>query len=186
MCTLKRLHTIPHIQAKNSPALTSNITSLTMSPPVVFRVSSMARTNPGNPQPLGAVDPTLYGTTGLCLIPEGLRYLDSNRVWVVPFFHAFYYGVIKRLFEITFPVPGAAAPKEYAEVSAQLPLLQPPFLNRVMVNTPEELKPSSAARKLIAARLGRIVSPSSVLDFPWDVARACIHRTSLLPSCVTR
>lgn len=126
----------------------------------------MPRGDPGEPQPLGAVDPVFAGTTGLCLIPEGLRYLDSNRVWVVPFFHAFYYGVLKRLFEITFPVPGAAAPKEYDDVRIQLP---PPYVhvNPVMANIPPGLKPTVAARKSFGGRLGRVVSqmkPSTCLS----------------------
>lgn len=108
---------------------------------------------------MGVVDSEFYGTTGLCLIPEGLRYLDSNRVWVVPFFHAFYYGVLKRLFELTFPLPGAAAHKVYADMSEQLPpTLFPEYVNPVMVNFPDILKPSAAARKHCAKLMRRMVS----------------------------
>lgn len=117
----------------------------------------MPRGLPGQPQDLGQVEAKFYGTTGLCLIPEGLRYIDSNRVWVVPFFHAFYYGVLKRLFELTFPIPGADAHTPYPEVSVQLPD-HPEYVNPVMVNFPADMKPDLAARKHIASTFARIVS----------------------------
>lgn len=117
----------------------------------------MPRGEPGEPQPQGTVDPAFFGTTGLCLIPQGLRYLDSNRVWVIPFFHAFYYGVLKRLFEITFPVPNAAAHKVYEEISVQLPAPEYVHINPVMANIPEALKPSVAQRKFFGGRLSRVV-----------------------------
>lgn len=134
---------------------------LTQSSTPVFLIR-IPRTKAGDPQPLGVVDPEFYGTTGLCLIPEGLRYVDSNRVWVVPFFHAFYYGVLKRLFELTFPVPGAAPHPINAEFNVQFPPhLYPEYVSRVMVNFPEELEPSLAARKHVIKLFGRIVSSGS-------------------------
>lgn len=107
--------------------------------------------NPDVPIPLGTVDTKYYGSTGLCLIPDGLVYLDSNRVWLVPYFHAFYYGVLKRLCDLAFPSPGAAAQTQYD----QQPLGR---VTDVMLNFPDELRTSLASRKLIEERARNLVS----------------------------
>lgn len=107
--------------------------------------------NPDVPLPLGDVDPKYFGSTGLSLIPDGLRYLDSTRVWIIPFFHAFYYGVLKRLCDLIFPGPGGLGHKEY--------LVQPMGrIEDLMLNFPDEYKTYLDSKKLIEERFGNLVS----------------------------
>lgn len=104
---------------------------------------------------LKTLDPKLRGASGVCLIPDGLVYLDWNKLWVVPFYHAFYYGVVKRLFEFIYPCPGGKAPVEYFQ--------QPGGLTRsaedpLMLNFPPEMRPARWVINLFKERSGNIVS----------------------------
>lgn len=98
----------------------------------------------------------LRGANGVCLITDGLVYLDWNRVWAQPFYHAFYYGLTKRFFEYVYPSSGARAATDY--------VLQPGGLTRpadqpLMLNYPsDELKPPRWVLNLLHERMYNMVS----------------------------
>lgn len=97
----------------------------------------------------------LRGATGICMVNSELRYLDWNRVWLVPFFHAFYYGVVKRFFEHLYPSAGGKPAKLYER--------QPggdsrPADKPLMLNFPPEKKPARWVINLIHERIINMVS----------------------------
>lgn len=101
----------------------------------------------------------MEGSLGICLIPQHLRYLDWNRVWVVPFFHSFYYGIVKNLMDLIFPSPGSGGkdPFTVQPEGHTIPL---------MLNFPDVLNTSLASKNIIMERNRNMVSGHRALMCP--------------------
>lgn len=87
----------------------------------------------------------------MCLIPRDLPYLDWNRVWLVPFYHAFYYGVVEDFMDLIFPKQGAySSAKVYEQQPADSTVPH-------MLMFPEALQTSPALRAIFEERIRNMV-----------------------------
>lgn len=89
------------------------------------------------------------GVLGDNVLSKMLPHLDRNRMWLLPFCHAVFFGLLKNLCDVVFPLAGSKPPTEYKQ-QAELP-------NAMMV-MPLSKRLSKEARARVLEHCANMVS----------------------------
>lgn len=78
-----------------------------------------------------------------------VTYLDRNRMWQLPFCHAVFFGLLKNMCDLLFPLAGSKAPAKHKR-QKRLP--------QAMMALPEEKKLSKECKDRVQERARNLVS----------------------------
>lgn len=99
--------------------------------------------------PLKTIREKHKGVLGDNVLSKMLPHLDRNRMWLLPFCHAVFFGLLKTLCEVVFPLAGSKAPTEY---------VRQPGLPNAMMAMPPSKRLSKEARARVLEHCANMVS----------------------------